>query len=109
MAWPPADGTYPSWPPPEFETTQLSVSNLVALKWVLADRGMSLTTPTGAENTLFFSNTTRCSENHNIMGRIVVSADGTRRYPFGVCNSVTHRELFVLWPPYVIGGSSGIE
>jgi hypothetical protein len=44
-----------------------------------------------------------------VIGRMLVSPDGLRRYPFAVCNDPVHRDLLVLWPPYYAGCGSGVE
>ena len=106
--WPPADGTYPPWPPPEVGSSWLSCSDLLALVRTLFDLGFTQAAPSGAERNLFFRNA-QCDEGHNVIGRMLVSPDGLRRYPFAVCNNSGHRDLLVLWPPYYAGFMSGVE
>ena len=64
--------------------------------------------PTASEVTAFFKNA-RCDHGHQAIGRMLVSPDGLRRYPFAVCNDGNHRDLLVLWPPYYAGAKSGNE
>ena len=106
--WPPAPETYPTWPPFEIQAEWLSCSDLHSLLFILQRAGFSQSAPTGAENTAFFS-PARCDHNHQVIGRMLVSPDGLRRYPFAVCNNAGHRDLLVLWPPYYAGWGSGQE
>ena len=106
--WPPPEGSYPTWPPPELETDWFSCSNLHVLVESLLEHGFTQDAPTPQERNLFFRNA-QCDDGHNVIGRMLVSPDGTRRYPFAVCNSPIDRELLVLWPPYTAGWGSGIE
>lgn len=103
--WPPA--TFPPWPPPEMETTWASFSEIKILLRTLQGLGFSQSIPTSAERNQYFRDA-RCDENHTVIGRMLVSPDGTRRYPFAVCTG-TERELLVLWPPYSCGFDSGRE
>lgn len=103
--WPPTSGTYPAWPPPEF------AGGFWASDWITAIRefqsaGFTHAAPTTAERNQFFI-PARCGDNHTVLGRMVVSPDGLRRYPFAVCTNVQSRELLVLWPPFTCGWRSG--
>jgi hypothetical protein len=105
--WPPTPGTYPSWPPPE-APGGLAFSDLIAAQNWSRRYGYTLQNPTVAENNVFFRNA-RCDDNHQVIGRMWTSADGSRRYPFAVCQNGAHRSLLVLWPPYELGPYSGDE
>jgi len=104
--WPPASA--PSWPPPEIGGTWLSCSDLRTLIRILWEHGFTQATPSAAENTAFFTSA-RCDHNHQVIGRMLVSPGGLRRYPFCVCINAAHRDLLVLWPPYYAGFGSGVE
>ena len=106
--WPPAAGTYPAWPPPEIGADWLSCSDLRVLIQTLSEYGFTQAAPSGAETTLFFKDA-RCDHGDRVIGRMLVSLDGLRRYPFAVCNDAGHRDLLVLWPPYYAGWGSGVE
>jgi hypothetical protein len=104
--WPPAPGTSPAWPPPEFLTDRFEASDWLALLDCLRDLGFSHAAPSGAERNQFFRDT-RDDDGHAVIGRMLVSPDGLQRYPFCVCNQADHRELLVLWPPYTMGSRAG--
>lgn len=104
--WPPIPGTYPAWPPPEFQTDRFEASDWVALLDYLRDLGFTHAAPSAAERNTFFKNTA-CDDGHAVIGRMLVSPDGLRRYPFCMCNNGQHRELLVLWPPYTCGSLTG--
>ncbi len=106
MAWPPTAGTYPAWPPPEFLADSMACSGLYALLIELRRFKFTRQNPTTLENQTFFSGNT-CNEGHSITGTMLVSADGTRRYPFAICRNAAHRQLLCLWPPYFMGVRSG--
>jgi hypothetical protein len=101
--WPPAPGTYPAWPPDEMT----SASSLREMLTWLKKRGYTHAAPTSQEVTLYFSNTVRCGDNHQVTGRMLVSPDGTRRWPFAGCNNAQHRQGLVLWWPYELTKGSG--
>lgn len=105
--WPPPNGTYPTWPPPEFGSVWFSCSDWNTLLRALTDAGFTHSAPTGTESNAFFGNAVRCDDGHRVVGRMIVSPDGLRRYPFAVCNNSTDREFFVLWSPYTCGWKSG--
>jgi len=102
--WPPTEGTYPAWPPPEIGP--FACSDWLTLLEALREAGFTHAAPTAQERNTFFRDAL-CGDNHQVIGRMVVSPDGTRRYPFAVCNNAADRELLVLWPPYTCGGLSG--
>ena len=104
--WPPAGA--PSWPPAEISSDWLSCSDLRVLLRVLQEYGFTQAVPTSAENNAFFRDA-RCDHGDRVIGRMLVSPDGLRRYPFAVCNDANHRDLLVLWPPYYAGWGSGVE
>lgn len=107
--WPPPAGSFPIWPPPEFLSDEFYTSDLKTLLFELQHFGFTQSAPTSEETNTFFRNV-RCDENHAVVGRMLVSPDGTRRYPFAACNNASHRQLLVLWgPDYCCGGGSGIE
>jgi len=105
--WPPSNGTYPSWPPIEFGGIWFSCSNWNVLLKEVQNKGFTLESPNQPENSLFFPPTVRCGDNHQVAGAMLVSPDGTRRYPFARCNNPQDKELLVLWPPYTCGWLSG--
>jgi hypothetical protein len=78
----------------------------MALLDCLRDMGFTHAAPTGAERNLFFRDT-RDDDGHSVLGRMLVSPGGTRRYPFCVCQDPQHRELLVIWPPYTCGPLAG--
>jgi len=107
--WPPSSSLYPAWPPSELLASWFSTSDLRTLLFDLKKLGFTQSAPTSAETNTFFRNV-RCDEDHAVVGRMLVSPDGTRRYPFAACNNAAHRQLLVLWPPdYCMGAGSGIE
>lgn len=106
--WPPAPETYPTWPPVETETSSLSFSNLRSLIEFFRPLNFTQETPTTAETTTFFAGA-RCEHGDLVIGRMLVSSDGLRRWPFAVCRDAAHREWLVLWPPYAQGVRSGEE
>jgi len=106
--WPPPPGVYPAWPPPEIGSGWFSCDNWVTLARELLDLGFSHAPPSGAERNQFFRDA-RDDDGHSVIGRMLVSPDGLRRYPFCVCNNPAHRELLVLWPPYTAGSLTGPE
>lgn len=106
--WPPPAGTYPAWPPAEISETQATASNLRVLLDLLIAAGFTQAAPTSAEAAAFFS-LARCDHGDRVVGRMLISPDGTRRYPFAVCNDNNHRDLLVLWPPYYCGWRSALE
>lgn len=106
--WPPPSGTYPPWPPIEVQGVILNFSDIVTMGVWLAEKGFTLQNPTAPERNTFFKNAT-CDDGHNVVGRMVVSPTGDRRWPFAICNSVADREFLVLWYPYSMGWKSGIE
>jgi hypothetical protein len=103
--WPPAPDTYPTWPPPEFSGGFWASDWLTAIR-EFQSKGFTHDAPTPQERNLFFRDAA-CGDGHNVIGRMVVSPDGLRRYPFAVCNSVQDRELLVLWSPFTCGWLSG--
>jgi hypothetical protein len=103
--WPPASAL--PWPPAEIQASWLSYSNWQALAEDLQFIGFTLASPTVAERNLYFPNSVRCDDNHQISGAMLVSPDGLRRWPFCRCNNAQHKELLVLWPPYTCGSLSG--
>jgi len=104
--WPPAPETYPAWPPTEIHAAGVTCSDWAALVSLIAERGFTHAAPTGQETNLFFRDA-RCGDGHAVIGRMMVSPDGTKRWPFAVCNNSSDRELLVLWPPYTCGWKSG--
>lgn len=104
--WPPT--TFPVWPPVEIGASFFTTSDLKTLLYMLKDLGFTQVSPTTAERNTFFKTAT-CDDGHAVIGRMLVSPNGSRRYPFAVCNNATHRELLVLWPPYTCGFDSGVE
>lgn len=106
--WPPAPGSYPPWPPAEIQSSWLSCGDLLTLVHDLRDLGFTQAAPTTEERNLFFKSA-RCDHGDAVIGRMLISPDGLRRYPFAVCNDPAHRDLLVLWPPYYAGFGSGIE
>ena len=114
--WPPAAGTYPSWPPVEIRAEWLSFSNVQAGIAYLQGEGFTRANPTTAENNTFFKQV-RCDEGHPCSGIMIVSPDGLRRYPFAYCTGADHKSALVLWivgydaqgqPCYDLGWNSGI-
>lgn len=103
--WPPPQGTYPSWPPPDFSGREFS--DWTALARDLREEGWSHDAPTAAEVNAFFGVSVKCGDGHRVIGRMLVSPDGLRRYPFAVCNNADDREFLVLWPPFTCGWKSG--
>ena len=105
--WPPASGTYPEWPPIELGPAghRVECSGWEALLALLQENNFTHAAPTGQEKSAFF-NSARCGDGHTVTGRMLVSPDATRRYPFAVCNNA-EREFLVLWPPYSCGYQSG--
>ena len=103
--WPPTSGTYPTWPPPEFAGGFYASEWLTLIRRLQKD-GWTHAATTAQERQAFF-NSAQCGAGHNVIGRMLVSPDGTRRYPFAVCNNAADRELLVLWPPYTCGWQSG--
>jgi hypothetical protein len=102
--WPPT-ATYPAWPPPEFQTDWFSCSDWVVLLHELQKMNFAHDAPSQKERSDFFSSA-RCGQNHQVIGRMLVSPDTFRRYPFAMCNNGQHRELLVLWDPYTCGFQS---
>src|SRR4030066_2387954 len=98
--WPPT--TAPIWPPLEIQAAWLSCSDLRALLKILKKLSFTPVAPTTQERNTFFQNA-RCDHSHTVTGRMLVSPDSLRRYPFAVCNNAGHRDLLVLWPPYYAG------
>jgi len=94
--WPPAEGTYPAWPPPEMGAASALREMYAFLR---KHGGYTNAAPTAAERAAYFNNT-QCSDGHNVVGRMLVSPDGLKRWPFCVCNNNGHRQALVLWPPY---------
>jgi len=105
--WPPPSGTYPSWPPIELGADAVSFYSLWMVGNTLRKLGFTQEAPTPSENSLYFSNSVRCDENHQVIGRMLVSPDGLRRYPFAACVNAQHRDGLVLWPPYYAGLQGG--
>lgn len=103
--WPPPQGTYPAWPPPEF-IGDYAASDWPTLLAALRALGFTHAAPTASERSTFF-NSVRCGDNHAVAGRMIISPDGARRYPFAACNNAADRECLVLWPPYSTGWQSG--
>lgn len=91
--WPPS--SYPAWPPPEIT----EASSLLELARFLQSRGYTVDQPTNPERNQFFPNSVRCDENHQVNGRMLVSPDGTTRWPFAVCVNPAHKQALVLWRP----------
>lgn len=106
LNWPPSDGTYPIWPPPEIGSNRFECSDWAVLAQQLLELGFTHDAPTTQERNLFFRDA-QCGGGHNVIGRMVVSADGLRRYPFAVCNNAQDREFLVLWWPFTCGWLSG--
>ena len=102
--WPPP--TAPSWPPSEINSAWFSCSNIRTLVETLREAGFTHEAPTSAENAAYFS-AARCDHGHTVIGRMLVSPDGLRRYPVAICRDATHRDVLVLWPPYYCGARSG--
>jgi len=102
--WPPP--TAPSWPPPEISDTWLSCSDLKTLIAVMTEAGFTHEAPTAAEKNLYFKDA-QCDHLDSVKGRMIISPDGLRRYPFAVCDDGNHRDVLVLWPPYYCGAGSG--
>jgi len=103
LNWPPPDA--PPWPPPEISDTWLSCSNLKVLIAVALEAGFTHEQPTPQENNLYFKDA-RCDHGDKVTGRMIVSPDGLRRYPFAMCNDNIHKDVLVLWPPYYCGAKS---
>ncbi len=93
--WPPAAGSYPTWPPAELQTTWLSFSDVQTGIAVLQQAGFMRANPTSTENNTFFKNV-RCDEGHPCQGIMIVSPGGAR-YPFAYCTGATHKSALVLW------------
>jgi len=103
--WPPASA--PPWPPLEISNNWLSYSDLLSLVYEMQRAGFTQRAPTVQERNAYFRDA-RCDDNHQVIGRMIVSPGGTA-YPFAVCNNAQDRELLVLWPPYSCGWQSGTE
>jgi len=101
--WPPAGA--PTWPPEELATGWLSASDLKTLVLKLQRMGFTHEAPTPAEQAEFFDGV-QCDEGHAVIGRMLISPLGVR-YPVAACNSGSHRDILVLWPPYYCGWQSG--
>lgn len=112
--WPPTN-PYPSWPPPEFHADWVAFSTLQVGIKSLQDLGFTYANPTPQENNNYFRQV-RCDEGHPCQGIMVISPDGTRRYPFAYCTGATHKSALVLWagydannnPCYDLGWNSGV-
>ena len=98
--WPPAAA--PPWPPAGF--SRLEFATLADAQDFVQSEGWSSAAPTGRESSSFFKNAS-CDDGHAVVGRMLVSPDGTR-YPFAVCNNAAHRQFLVLWPPFVWNAQS---
>lgn len=105
LNWPPPAGTYPAWPPPEF-AGGYEASGWQAMISAFREAGFTHDAMTGQERAQWNMNSVRCGDNHNVIGRVLVSPDGTRRYPFAACNSANDREFLVLWEPFTCGWMS---
>ncbi len=112
--WPPAPGTYPSWPPVELGADWFSFSDVQTGIAVLKEYGFTRANPTPAENNAFFKGV-RCDEGHPCQGIMIISPGGLR-YPFAYCTGATHKSALVLWvvgydgagnPCYDLGWNSG--
>lgn len=112
--WPPAPGSYPSWPPVEMGTDFLSFSDIKTAIAILSANGFTWANPTAQENQAFFQGV-RCDENHPTQGLMIISPGGLR-YPFAYCTGAVHKSALVLWvvgynslgqPCYDLGWSSG--
>jgi hypothetical protein len=108
--WPPAPGTYPSWPPAELGISWLSFSDIQAGITYLLQAGFTKANPTSAENNAFFKNV-RCDHGDPTQGIMIVSPGGLR-YPFAYCTGANHRSALVLWEvgngSYDLGWGSGV-
>lgn len=100
--WPPAG--VPSWPPAVLETTGFVAGDLRTLVLELLALGFTHEAPTNAERVAFF-NQARCDHGHTVVGRMIISPNGTR-YPFAICSDAGHRDVLVLWAPYYSGAGS---
>ena len=107
--WPPL--TAPAWPPVELAVIgRYECDNLFTLEADLSRNARGTTgwlvrNPTAAERAAFFT-PVLCGDGHTVTGRMLQSPLGVR-YPFAVCDEPSHREAFVLWPPYSCGNLSG--
>ena len=72
----------------------------------MLEAGFTHEAPTAAEKNLYFKDA-RCDHDDKVTGRMIISPDGLRRYPFAVCNDGNHRDVLVLWPPFYAGAGSG--
>lgn len=113
--WPPAAGSYPSWPPAEIDSSWLSFSSIQAGIQALREYGFTSGNPTAAENNTFFKGV-RCDHGDPCSGIMIISPSGLR-YPFAYCTGATHKAALVLWivgydsggnPCYDLGWGSGI-
>ena len=104
--WPPLSGTYPDWPPPELGSGY-AASDWQTLARELIELGFTHAAPTADEPNLYFPDSVTCGDGHQVIGRMLVSPDGLRRYPFCCCLDSAHRELLVLFWPFTCGGMSG--
>lgn len=94
--WPPTDA--PPW-------IDLQTSDWRTLVAEMQERGWTVDNPTGGERNKYFKDTLD-SDGHSVRGIMVVSPGGAR-YPFAVCDDLSHLELLVLWPPYTCGSLTG--
>lgn len=113
--WPPAAGTYPSWPPAELGIQILIFSDLQTGINLLRSYGFTKANPTTAENTAFFRQV-RCDHGDPCQGVMIVSPTGIR-YPFCYCTGADHKSALVLWsigpdssgnPIYDLGWGTGV-
>lgn len=93
--WPPASGTYPSWPPVELGVSWVSFSSVQVGIDVLRELGFTRANPTAQENQAFFRNV-RCDHGDQTNGIMIVSPLGVR-YPFAYCVGANHKAALVLW------------
>ncbi len=105
--WPPAQGTYPAWPPAELGVSWLSFSDIQTGIAILQEAGFTRANPTAAENKAFFPNTVKCDEGHPTSGIMIVSPAGLR-YPFAYCTGATHKSVLVLWVVGIDGGGNPV-
>lgn len=95
--WPPASGTYPSWPPQEIPCGgRLEFSDIQTGIAFLQRLGFTRANPTAQEKQKYFPNSLRCDHGDPCSGIILVSPGGLR-YPFAYCTGATHKSALVLW------------
>jgi len=113
--WPPAPGTYPSWPPTELGISWLSFADIQMGIAYLQAEGFTRANPTAQENNAFFRQV-RCDHGDPCQGIMIVSPLGIR-YPFAYCTGADHKSALVLWDvsdgtvpggSYDLGWGSGV-